>query len=148
MQIIKAIETKYSGYKFRSRLEARWAVYFDTMNIPWEYELEGFDLGITGKYLPDFWLPTFNAYAEVKANEPTKLELDKAQALCNMTDKSLIWLVGVPEDIKTSHGFYSETYPSIDGSFNSDKYSLIMFTCHEPGVTAARSARFEHGDRQ
>ena len=26
---IKPIETKYNGYRFRSRLEARWAVFFD-----------------------------------------------------------------------------------------------------------------------
>jgi hypothetical protein len=26
----KAIETHYKGYRFRSRLEARWAVFFDT----------------------------------------------------------------------------------------------------------------------
>lgn len=26
--VIKPIETKYDGYLFRSRLEARWAVFF------------------------------------------------------------------------------------------------------------------------
>ena len=30
---IKAIETIYNGYKFRSRLEARWAVFFDEAGI-------------------------------------------------------------------------------------------------------------------
>jgi hypothetical protein len=42
--IIKAIETSYKGYRFRSRLEARWAIYFDAIGIPWQYEPEGFDL--------------------------------------------------------------------------------------------------------
>jgi hypothetical protein len=32
------------GYRFRSRLEARWAVFFDVAGIPWQYEPEGFDL--------------------------------------------------------------------------------------------------------
>lgn len=41
---IKAIETVYGGYRFRSRLEARWAVFFNTLGIPFEYEKEGFDL--------------------------------------------------------------------------------------------------------
>lgn len=50
---MKAIETKYKGYRFRSRLEARWAVFFDACGYSWEYEPEGFDLeGIY--YLPDF----------------------------------------------------------------------------------------------
>jgi hypothetical protein len=50
---IKPIETRYMGYRFRSRLEARWAVFFQTLGVQWEYEPEGFDLG-DGYYLPDF----------------------------------------------------------------------------------------------
>lgn len=53
---IKAIETEYNGYKFRSRLEARWAVFFDAAGIKYEYEPEGFDLGDGVYYLPDFLL--------------------------------------------------------------------------------------------
>ena len=41
---IKPIETVYNGYRFRSRLEARWAVFFDEAEIPYEYEPEGFDV--------------------------------------------------------------------------------------------------------
>lgn len=51
---MKAIETSYRGYRFRSRLEARWAVFFDALNLSWEYEPEGFDLGFGELYLPDF----------------------------------------------------------------------------------------------
>lgn len=47
MNNIKAIETLYNGYKFRSRLEARWAVFFDAVGSKWEYEKEGFDLNGT-----------------------------------------------------------------------------------------------------
>lgn len=63
---IKAIETTYKGYRFRSRLEARWAVFFDALGVPWEYEKEGFDLGDGIWYLPDFWLPKEQAWVEVK----------------------------------------------------------------------------------
>jgi hypothetical protein len=53
--MIKVIETEYKGYRFRSRLEARWAVFFDECGFKWEYEPEGFDVdGV--KYLPDFRL--------------------------------------------------------------------------------------------
>lgn len=64
--MIQAIETQYKGYRFRSRLEARWAVFFDALNIEWEYEKEGYDLGKTGWYLPDFWLPKQKTFLEVK----------------------------------------------------------------------------------
>lgn len=50
---IKPIETYYNGYCFRSRLEARWAVFFDTLGVKYEYEPEGLiKNGI--RYLPDF----------------------------------------------------------------------------------------------
>lgn len=54
--MIKAIPTEYKGYRFRSRLEARWAIFFDACGVEWEYEPEGFDLGDGLYYLPDFLL--------------------------------------------------------------------------------------------
>ena len=66
---IKAIETKYKGYKFRSRLEARWAVFFDAMGYDWEYEVEGYQLSNGQYYLPDFKLTLSNGrdiYYEIK----------------------------------------------------------------------------------
>ena len=32
---MKPIETVYKGFKFRSRLEARWAVFFDACGVRW-----------------------------------------------------------------------------------------------------------------
>ena len=51
---IKPIETIYKGYRFRSRLEARWAVFFVAAGIKWEYEPQGFELPSGKRYLPDF----------------------------------------------------------------------------------------------
>lgn len=56
MSELKAIQTEYKGYRFRSRLEARWAVFFDALGVKWEYEPEGYDLGNGVYYLPDFLL--------------------------------------------------------------------------------------------
>lgn len=63
---IKAIETVYNGYKFRSRLEARWAVFFDSVGVRYEYEPEGYDLHYQGYYLPDFRLRDYKAIIEIK----------------------------------------------------------------------------------
>lgn len=41
---IKAIETEYDGHRFRSRLEARWAVFFNAVGLTYEYEIEGFEM--------------------------------------------------------------------------------------------------------
>ena len=86
MNQIKAIETFYKGYHFRSRLEARWAVFFDTLGIEWKYESEGYEKEVydhttkdgeqvfkTERYLPDFFLParwgTEGIYVEVKGDQ-------------------------------------------------------------------------------
>lgn len=64
--MIKAIETVYKGYRFRSRAEARWAVFFDNAGIKWMYEPEGFKLSDGTMYLPDFYLPEMDCFFEVK----------------------------------------------------------------------------------
>ena len=63
---MKAIETEYNGILFRSRLEARWAILFDALKIEWVYEPECFLLSNNQKYTPDFYIPFFDLYVEVK----------------------------------------------------------------------------------
>ena len=63
---IKAIQTRYKGYHFRSRLEARWAVFFDCIGVKWLYEPQGFTLKSGENYLPDFYLPEIDTWLEVK----------------------------------------------------------------------------------
>jgi hypothetical protein len=64
---LRAIPTPYGGVKFRSRLEARWAIFFDRLHIPWEYEPQGFDIGDGEAYLPDFLLGLGDiVWAEIK----------------------------------------------------------------------------------
>jgi hypothetical protein len=62
---LKPIQTRYAGCYFRSRLEARWAVFFDALGIKWEYEPEGYNTSV-GSYLPDFYLPEIRALVEIK----------------------------------------------------------------------------------
>lgn len=62
---MKPIETRYAGCRFRSRAEARWAVFFDALGIKWEYEAQGFTDG-THSYLPDFWMPELDTWVEIK----------------------------------------------------------------------------------
>jgi hypothetical protein len=78
---IKPIETRYAGHRFRSRLEARWAVFFDTLGVRWEYEPQGYRIGpYPGQgtdvgtnlrerdYLPDFLLTDCGTWVEVKGS--------------------------------------------------------------------------------
>ena len=74
---LRAIETSYAGCRFRSRLEARWAVFFDALGITWQYEPQGYDIPRAGWYLPDFWLPAQELWIEVKGVLSSRAELEK-----------------------------------------------------------------------
>ncbi|NJN66145.1 MAG: hypothetical protein HC884_05235 [Chloroflexaceae bacterium] len=83
------LETVYNHYRFRSRTEARWAVFFDVASVPYRYEYEGFDLDGTW-YLPDFWLPEHRCWFEVKGQRPTTAEQDRAQQLAIATGQAVL----------------------------------------------------------
>jgi hypothetical protein len=102
---IKAIETKYKGYRFRSRLEARWAVFFDKVGIKWEYEPEGFQLSNGLYYLPDFKIKYPGdedgdhwAWIEIKSERLNQLEHKKLQALFEDSGRFTYALIGIPGD--------------------------------------------------
>ena len=93
---LRAITTRYKGYAFRSRLEARWAVFFDYLKIRWEYEPEGFELGNGLRYLPDFWLPDWQMWVEVKPDAPDDVTLEKARRMVAQSDYPIFITNGMP----------------------------------------------------
>lgn len=93
MTAIKYIPTEYSGLQFRSRLEARWAVFFDTLGVEWRYEHEGYQLP-SGWYLPDFWLPRSQVFVEIKGTYPTGQEQKLASELGEATKQKVVIMNG------------------------------------------------------
>ncbi len=73
---IKAVPLTYKGISFRSTLEADWACTFDACGIYWQYEPLALQLPSGQQYLPDFYLPNMNCWAEVKG--PHWERIDKA----------------------------------------------------------------------
>lgn len=55
----------YKGYQMASRLECRWAMFWDAVGCSWEYEPMAFQLK-TVRYLPDFYLPEQQCWVEIK----------------------------------------------------------------------------------
>jgi hypothetical protein len=160
MNNIKAIETRYKGYRFRSRLEARWAVFFDALGLIWEYEPEGFETA-GGWYLPDFKVQHLGWF-EVKplggVSEPHDIQRWKSFAFRVGT---LRILEGAPDS-----KLYS-AYENWNGCCITDKkWCFKTWTLEEDpprvytgscdddafydapfhAINAARSARFEHGE--
>ncbi|MBQ2347040.1 MAG: hypothetical protein II388_01545 [Clostridia bacterium] len=60
--MIMPLETFYHGVYFRSKTEARFAVFLDCIGIKWEYEPQGFSLGNGLNYLPDFKIYNVSTY--------------------------------------------------------------------------------------
>lgn len=172
--MIKAIETRYKGHRFRSRLEARWAVFFDVAGIKWIYEQQGFE--IDGRtYLPDFYLPDFG-YFEVKGGH----EYDKGfmQKFANQVGEPLFMAfdeVPVPESGSGYlKGFVPNSYLADENlmwwgfddmflecqgcgkiTIQNSVYDTIKGNCCdgfreislEHALLKAREARFEHGEQ-
>lgn len=169
---VKSIETHYAGCRFRSRLEARTAVFLDNLHIEWEFEPQGYELP-SGRYLPDFRIttgmqPVPEFWIEVKGPQPDTREITVASEI-NLYVGPLIILVG---DIPRRRGggtawIFTRTVgdPCEDGIWNmTDPEKAILRTVYpdpadrpdylgsgpyryEEALTAARSARFEHGER-
>jgi len=114
-QRITAIPTTYKGYTFRSRTEARWAVFFDAMGIEWEYEPEGLELATGERYLPDFYLPRFGWWAEVKPTGDILRQERKSITFCSAGNIALLLLVGPPD---------CKEYESVQGEERGITYCL------------------------
>jgi hypothetical protein len=92
---MQAINTLYKGYRFRSRLEARWAVFLETLGAHWSYEAEGYNLsGIW--YLPDFFVGDWNCWIEIKGQDPSTVEAEKCRRLALQSKKKVLLLAGEP----------------------------------------------------
>jgi len=164
---IKAIETRYKGYRFRSRLEARWAVFFDAFPLRWEYEPEGYDLGKAGLYLPDFYLPDLEGgmFVEVKPDDKSlKDNEEKFLALTEKTGKKLLLAVGTPDQRGYLIFYPTEVFEGrkhqvcfqkkyLPPGLHDKEPRLFLYPgsiaddadCHDE-IEAARGARFEHGE--
>ena len=112
---IKALETSYRGHRFRSRLEARWAVFFDAIGWAWEYEPQGYALRGGLCYLPDF-LVEGDYFVEVKPALPTDEEKTKALRLAKGLNSTVVFGIGPPDAKEIAYGLGGYSYAADGGS--------------------------------
>lgn len=167
---IKSIETRYAGCRFRSRTEARWAVLLDALGVKWEYEKEGFELP-SGRYLPDFWIPEWDSWLEIKGTVPSDAERRLTYELSDATGKRAIIAYGIPEEngeqlesmmilrqrlAEDNRGFVLASDMEWFDSTQPLPYRYVPFKdltkAHltprlKAAINKARSARFEHGEK-
>lgn len=120
MKKIKAIPTTYANTNFRSKLEAEWAKYFDSINMDWAYEVEGYELPDGTWYLPDFWLPNCKTFFEVKGIIG-EIDINKVCQLAEgVVHKGIMVVIGgvkIPESIGLVFPF--PAYKDPDGGYDA-----------------------------
>jgi hypothetical protein len=167
---MKAIETRYDGYRSPSR-RARWAVFFNTAGIRYEFEPEGFEIPethwvtekrdeygnwdedggyyktYTYKYLPDFWLPDFKLFIEIKGCEPSEKDRHKID-LFRKSGYKIKVAIGLPgAGMKELVEMITEY--ELRNALTEDDVCFLENAVHRRlnfAFEAAKSARFEHGE--
>lgn len=143
---MKALETQYRGFEFRSRLEAKYAVFFDCLKIDWQYEVEGFDL-VGDYYLPDFWLTDLQMYVEVKGQRPDDDAIRKCRKLQFFTEQDVLLCYDLP----TKHYGQLFSWSNENGGQFTERFvewqDLDVAAMYiEEAALVAKQARFEHGE--
>lgn len=89
-------EICWNGYRMRSKIEAKWALFFETISVEYFYEPDTIALERGDKivnYLPDYFLPDLGksgSYFEVKLDKnPTVDECQKCFMLAVQTNKDV-----------------------------------------------------------
>ncbi len=176
--------TIYRGTKFRSRIEARWACFFDTLEVEWVYELQHYDFGVKAvwdddefreylnealyendwddredvirdayrhryarrMYLPDFWLPEFNHWVEIKGKAPTYEEQMKASHLARKSGKPVTILWGhIFPDPHQPNAIWGDCTEVFGENWNIIAVLALTYRIAnmDRAFAAARSLRFE-----
>lgn len=150
---IKPIETVYKGYRFRSRLEARWAVFFEVCGAHYRYENEGFQLTDGSYYLPDFEVECLDEpglwwFIECKGhNDPEGIR--KAQLLDNNPPDNFlgVMILTEPPDPTDAYLYWPIDFTKAPGmTFHMALRLGIPYELAVKAATKARQARFEHGE--
>lgn len=149
---VKAIETRYKGYRFRSRLEARWAIAFDAMGLAWGYEPECYDTVSDGWYTPDFFVrtpsdsyPDGGYWVEVKGVRPTAEQYRKLLSVTRHTGHNGAFLYGCLNNPRYMGCCSGELTPD---SMDFSAVFAAPFHTIEPdivdrAITRARAFRFD-----
>ena len=149
-EMMKALETHYNGYKFRSRLEARWAVFFDQCGIEYDYEVQGF-ITSKGPYLPDFYLPNLHGglWIEIKPIHEDGEAEDKLSDVAAITEKAGLLLSGDPLDNVNAYHCGKGTNSIIFSTGSDYPYLFCVCpVCNKVGIEFdGRGARVCNNDK-
>jgi hypothetical protein len=158
---IQAIETEYKGVLFRSRLEARWAMFLDMIGLSWEYEPGWYQFdtdvawgqGPPTRYAPDFLVSGLvcephRLFLEVKREG---LSLDegyeamcKAVALAEQTKEVVVIGFGYPGG--SMEAFQKRGFDGLPTFISDDCYFVEGVDGNTHLVRSGHYCRFDRGE--
>lgn len=143
---IRPIETRAYGCRFRSRTEARWAVFLTEASFDWRYEPEGAALE-AGAYLPDFEVTANGVTIYLEVKPPVNDTDDPRWAeLARRSGRMVFTVRGLHRPGDHCERAHSARVWHPDGSV-ADVHRLWQGEQYERAWVAANSARFEHGEQ-
>jgi len=106
---------EYKGIKFQGLWEVKFAKYLDNKNVKWERPHKTYKYIFENenhRYLPDFYLPEYNLYIEIKGY-PTKRDFSKWEQFTDNLDIYFgddLYNLGIIDS-------YKDRYKSVDKKF-------------------------------
>lgn len=99
------VKTEYNGIIYRSKTEAKFAEYMDDNNIKYEYEKYLFEYELNGvlhNYRPDFYLPEYDTFLEIKSRikEDDELVFIKLEAVKKQNKRILLIDLSMMQKLK------------------------------------------------
>lgn len=134
---MKPIPTTYKGRTYRSRLEARWALFYERLNFNVVYEpftIENNDLS----YTPDFWVlrgfeNTIPVLIEIKPIAPNK---EYIEYLCQIHDpekSDILICIGDP-NLTQPKGIWIQGVKTKEGKKETHiNFGFVGFRCPKCG---------------
>lgn len=131
--------TEYLNIRFKSRLEARWAVFLNEHFVVTEFRYEPFT--VNNKYTPDFLVTTNipqSFVLEVKPQLPNEQTINELKEIADTLKHDLYLAFG---------SFYKDERPKLQ-KINPKRMGPVLelsdiFVVSESAINAAKSHRFD-----
>jgi hypothetical protein len=164
----RPIDPRYAGFRFHSRLEAQWAVFFDALGISWRYKPQGYKLPDGTQCLPDFEMVHDDMFTARPANprqvtcagkevfdrtfiviKGTHWELEEFDKMYDLSQSmccEVVLLMGTPSDVLRLDNVRSISF--FDGiDYVTWAGRLYPTDLLHDAMDAAMDARFEAGEQ-
>lgn len=127
--------TSFRGVTYRTRIEARWAVFFDRLGVTFHYKPEKLELPDRQCCTPTFYVHEFEAYIWVFASSSEILieESELAFKLFKSEQVNHVWLIMGPPNPEIAN-ILDFSWCDVDPDFDPRSYSSVTELLFDEGI--------------